>query len=155
VSTVGLLCTISLRPQLMQVVNYTAPGHPNRGVQDMHRKWSQVTPQAISVVFGELFGSLFTTANRSLRVASDISVFSIIIFASYSIVDIWFSSISRTILADVTAHFIMTMILQTLVLLFLLLVDVGHRPLPIFILLTHSPLGYNEPISSYVRTPPA
>jgi len=140
----------------MQVVNYTAPGHPNRGVQDMHRKWSQVTPQAISVVFGELFSSPFTTANRSRRVASDISAFSIIVFfASYSIVNIRFSSILRTIEADATAHFIMTMILQTLVLLFLSLVDVDHRPLPIFILLTHSPLGYNEPIPGYVRTPPA
>ena len=49
----------------------------------------------------------------------------------------------------------MSMILQTLVLLFLSLADVGHRPLPIFILLTHSPFGYNEKIPSYVRTPPA
>ena len=47
----------------------------------------------------------------------------------------------------------MTMILQALVLLFLSLADVGRRPLPIFILLTHSPLGHNEPIPSYVRTP--
>jgi len=50
----------------------------------------------------------------------------------------------------------MTMILQTLVLLFLSLADVGHRPLPIFMLLTHSPsIGYNEKIPSYVRTTPA
>jgi len=116
----------------------------------------QFTLQAISVVFGELFSSLFTTANRSRRVASDISAFSIIIFfASYSIVNIRFSSILRTIAADATAHFIMIMILQTLVLLFLSLADVGRRPLPIFILLTHSPLGYNGPIPSCVRTPPA
>jgi len=68
--------------------------------------------------------------------------------------NIRFSSILRTIVADAVAHFIVTMILQTLVLLFFSLADVGHRPLPIFILLTHSPLGYNEPIPSYVRTPP-
>ena len=43
-STVGLLCTISLRSQIMEVISYTARGHPNRGVQDMHRKWATSSP---------------------------------------------------------------------------------------------------------------
>ena len=115
----------------------------------------QITLQAISVVFGGLFSLLVATVNRSRCAISDISAFSIIIFsASFGAVNVRFSSILRTILADATVHFIMAMILQTLVLLFMSLADVRRCPPPILVLLTHSPLDYNEPIPSYVRIPP-
>jgi len=51
---------------------------------------------------------------------------------------------------DATVYFIMVMVIQTAVLLFLSFADVRSRPLPILTLLTHSPSGYNKPIPNYV-----
>ena len=84
---------------------------------------------------------------------SDASAFGTIIFFAYSsVATVRFSSLLRTIVADATVYFIMIASVQTLVLFFLSLADVGHHPLPILILLTYSLLGYDESIPPYVRT---
>ena len=57
-------------------------------------------------------------------------------------------------MADATVYFLIVMGTQTLVLFFLSLADVRHRPLPTLILLMHSPLGYDKSIPTHVRTPP-
>ena len=114
----------------------------------------EISLHAIAAVFGGLFGSLVATASCSQLVVSDASVFSIIIFFAYSNLAIFrFSSLVRTIVVDATVYYIMVMGLQILVLFFLSLADVRHRSLPIFILLTHSLLDYDQSIPSHVRTP--
>ena len=113
----------------------------------------QISQHAIGLMFGELLGSLVATASRSRRAGSDVSVFCIIIWLAYSsVVTVRLSSLLRTIVADTTAYFIMAMALQTLVVLFLSFADVRHRPLSVLTLLTHSILGYYQPIPTYVRT---
>jgi hypothetical protein len=102
----------------------------------------QLVPQIIALVFGELFSSLVVTVSRSRRVVSEISAFGIMVFfACYGSIIFRFSSILRAIVEDATVYFIMAIVLQILVLLFLTLADVRRMsPLPIEIPLTHSPL---------------
>jgi hypothetical protein len=114
-----------------------------------------ITPHAISVVFGELSSSLVATASLSWRAASDAFAFcAIVYFVCFNGGIFRLSSLFRTIVADSTLYFIMAMGLQTVVLFFLSFAGVRHRPLLIFVILTHSPLGRGEPIPTHVRTPP-
>lgn len=96
------------------------------------------------------------TASFSRRVVSDVSAFGTVIFFAYSGAEFFrFSSLVRTIVTDATVYFIIAMGLQTLVLFFLSLADVCHRPLPIHIPLMHPLLGDDESIPTHVSTPPA
>ena len=108
-----------------------------------------------SLSYSVSFSALVATASLSRRVVSDVSAFSAVVFFAYSGVEFFrFSSLVRTIVTDATVYFIMAMGVQTMVLFFLSLADVRHRPLPIHIPLMHPLLGDDESIPTHVRTPP-
>jgi len=110
-----------------------------------------MSPHAIGVAFGK-----FLTPSSPLPVvhgwvASDLSAFVIIIWVAYSgVAIVKFSSLLRTVVRGATVYFIMVMVIQAMVVLFILFADVRSRPLPVPILLTHSPSGYDKPIPTYV-----
>ena len=99
--------------------------------------------------------SLIASASDLLRVVSDISAFSIIIWFAHSTVknsQPRTTSLMRTIVADATVYFITVMLLQVVALLFLSFVTVRRPPPLTLILLTRPLSGYDRTIPNGVRT---